>query len=504
MFAKTARLLLVFLIASPLGWIGVQIVASAGELHLGELWLDLLELTLWTLVYDGAAVALAALLAVPAMLATARASARQLPLILGLLLLAMLQPPVIYLYGWAQVLRLADIPFDPQSPADVARCIATLAMWLWPIPAAAVGLSLRQLDRDLFDAARIDGAQVRIVFRQILAPLAGSLAIALALALQQYSIFEQTNIAVVATEVQTVFSVGSLGGTPLLSPDSPPSQGVRAAAAAVTALPLVGLVLLLVLVAVVLLRRSGLTRAIEPSAPIASGAVPITVGTLCVTLGLPLGAMVCSLSRPPDLLEAVQAIWPQLTGSVQVSVLVAGCCTALGILAAVAPLRGVLITSLVCFFAGGQLLALGAIHLLNRPMLEGLYDSAGGVILVHTALFGWIPILMAGQFSAGAWQTVRLAAAVDGAGAWQYILHILLPASWRWHLIGGLCVFALSFGEIPAVMLLQPLEPQMLIPTLMTWVHLLRYDAMIEASLLLSMILVGVSVCLTGLMKWGR
>ena len=39
--------------------------------------------------------------------------------------------------------------------------------------------------------------------------------------------------------------------------------------------------------------------------------------------------------------------------------------------------------------------------------------------------------------------------------------------------------------EVPATVLLMPQNPQVLTPTLMTWVHMVRYDSMIEASLLM-------------------
>jgi DNA-binding beta-propeller fold protein YncE len=47
-------------------------------------------------------------------------------------------------------------------------------------------------------------------------------------------------------------------------------------------------------------------------------------------------------------------------------------------------------------------------------------------------------------------------------------------------------VLILSLSEVPATVLLSPQRPQMLVPMLMTWVHMLRYDAMIEASLLMA------------------
>jgi hypothetical protein len=49
----------------------------------------------------------------------------------------------------------------------------------------------------------------------------------------------------------------------------------------------------------------------------------------------------------------------------------------------------------------------------------------------------------------------------------------------------GVLVMILSLSEVPATVLISPQRPQPLIPMLMTWVHMQRYDAMIEGSLLL-------------------
>jgi DNA-binding beta-propeller fold protein YncE len=51
-------------------------------------------------------------------------------------------------------------------------------------------------------------------------------------------------------------------------------------------------------------------------------------------------------------------------------------------------------------------------------------------------------------------------------------------------------VTILSLSEVPATVLISPQRPQMLVPMLMTWLHMLRYDAMIEVSLILVIVVV--------------
>jgi ABC-type Fe3+ transport system permease subunit len=62
---------------------------------------------------------------------------------------------------------------------------------------------------------------------------------------------------------------------------------------------------------------------------------------------------------------------------------------------------------------------------------------------------------------------------------------VVWPLAWPVLLAGGLLVGALSLTEVPATVLLMPQNPQVLTPTLMTWVHMARYDPMIEASLVM-------------------
>jgi DNA-binding beta-propeller fold protein YncE len=81
---------------------------------------------------------------------------------------------------------------------------------------------------------------------------------------------------------------------------------------------------------------------------------------------------------------------------------------------------------------------------------------------------------------------LRELAAVDGANAWQTTRYVIWPLAWP--ILGAAAMFItiLSLSEVPATVLISPQRPQMLVPMLMTWVHMLRYDAMIEASLLMA------------------
>src|SRR5688500_2542038 len=99
-----------------------------------------------TLAYSVAVAVLATLLALPAALALGRSRGRFAAALWFLLPAALLMPSITYAYGWSQFLRLLGARYDLAGPADVLRCVWTLATWLWPIPAGILGLALRRID----------------------------------------------------------------------------------------------------------------------------------------------------------------------------------------------------------------------------------------------------------------------------------------------------------------------------------------------------------------------
>jgi DNA-binding beta-propeller fold protein YncE len=62
----------------------------------------------------------------------------------------------------------------------------------------------------------------------------------------------------------------------------------------------------------------------------------------------------------------------------------------------------------------------------------------------------------------------------------------------------------LALTEVPATVLISPLSPRPLVPLLMTWVHMLRYDDMLEGTLLLMGMAGGLALAAVGLLVLGR
>ena len=99
---------------------------------------------------------------------------------------------------------------------------------------------------------------------------------------------------------------------------------------------------------------------------------------------------------------------------------------------------------------------------------------------------------------------MRELAAIDGASPGQTLRSVVLPLAWPVLLAAGLLVAVLSLTEVAATVLLSPQNPQPLVPMLLQWVHLQRYDAMIEGTLLLSCVVSCLAVLAVVLGAFGR
>src|SRR5439155_8662639 len=247
--ARSAPVWLIVILCSglPLAWIVWQIVASPRVLI--DAWPDAFRLKLLgrTLLYNGATALMATAMGVPVGLVLGRGRGVLAKILWVLLPVSLLLPSLAYAYGWSQFFRLIDIHMTPAGPADVARCAWSLATWLWPVPAAAVGIALRRLDTQLQLQALLDGRLWRVTLRELAGVIASAAMICTVLAVQEFSVYEPTGISVIATEVRMVFETGAFS-----SPDNPitaplqggaevigsPDQHLRAAAAVATTLPL--------------------------------------------------------------------------------------------------------------------------------------------------------------------------------------------------------------------------------------------------------------------------
>jgi len=427
-----------------------------------------------------------------------------------LLPLGVLMPSVAYTYGWVQLFRLCGIIPEPAGAADILRCVWTLAAWLWPLAALGIGLPLRRMDSQIQQQAILDGALWRITARQLIGPIVGSSAIIAMLAMQEFAVYERSGISVIATEIRTVFETGAMG----LSSDSiagvvagtgrqGSGQADRAAAAVATAAPMLVLIGLLTLFGLWGIGRASAAETVESEGwPRALNAGRVsqafTALLILVTLVLPTGAMIRSLGRPPDIGRTWEVLGPYASGSVLIGAIAGAASLGMAFLACVRRSGGLLSLAVICFLIGGELLAIALIRLYNRPapwpfdvpvsghdLLGWVYSSGSIMVLAFVGRFGWLSLLAGRATWSPAVRDLRHAAALDGAGPWRVAVHIVVPLAWPILLASAVLVMILSITEVPATVLLSPQRPPMLVPLLMGWVHMLRYDDMLEGSLLL-------------------
>jgi ABC-type Fe3+ transport system permease subunit/sugar lactone lactonase YvrE len=506
----TVLVWLVVLVCSglPLIWLAAQLFINRHVLV--ELRLDSFRIHLLgrTLLFNGLAALIAIAMAVPAGIVLGRGRGFPADALWFVLPVSLLLPSLAYAYGWKQFFRLIGHDFEPASWPDIARCVWTLATWLWPLPAGVIGLVLRRSDPQVPEQALLDGALWRVTFRQLLAPIAASFCVVGVLAVQEFAVYEPTGISVVATEVRMVFETGAFA-----SPDNPitqimgfgagggaslgngsaqsvQNQAQRAGAAVATSIPLLLIIAALSLVAAVSARRLSTEEQVDVgtrSRALGAPHVFVLVAWLLVgvTVVLPMLSMALSLKVAPNPARIWDEFSPQIVGSLIVASVTGIMALAIAMLCTAGDAPGAAMVGGVTFLIGGQLLAIALLTLYNRPALRWAYNGLPIIVAAHLARFGWVALLAGRWTHSRAWRGLRDLAAVDGAGTVRTAASVVWPLAWPALGAAGVVVMVLALTEVPATVLISPQRPQVLIPMMMTWVHMLRYDAMIEASLLL-------------------
>lgn len=482
-----------------------------GELMWDQFRFELLDRTLR---YNGLAALIATTMGLPAGVVLGRGRGWIARLLWVFLPAALLLPSLSYAYGWSQFVRLIrptlaplGITFIPNGYADKFRCIWSLAAWLWALPAGLIGISLRRMSTGVQQQALLDGALWRITLRQLLGPIVASMAIVTILATQEFAIYEPTGISVIATELRMVFDTGAPSSVvnqitapvPQGSGAASPDQPARAAAAVATALPLVVVTLILAVVASWLIRRDAAadTVAVDDWPKILQPTrwtVAVTLVLIAINIGVPVTALICSLRVRFSLPRVYEEFAPQALGALEVGASAGTLAVVLAFSCAGRWSRGLLVVAGATFLIGGQLLAIGLIRIYNRPVLFWAYDAWPLPMMAYIGRFGWLAVMAGRSAWSPPWRDLRDSAQVDGANTLQTALHIIWPLAWPTLLAGGLIVAALSLTEVPATVLLFPQHPQVLTPMLMTWLHMDRYDSMIEASLLMMLTVIAPAV----------
>jgi sugar lactone lactonase YvrE/ABC-type glycerol-3-phosphate transport system permease component len=352
----------------------------------------------------------------------------------------------------------------------------------------------------------------------MLAPAVAALAVVTVLATQEFAVYEPTGISVVATEVRTVFETGEPGWTTGAISSVKTGQAFsltrgeqqrNAAAALVTALPLLAVIGILSVLAMRATRADAGSDVLdvgEKPAVLRPGwlGVAAALAVIGLTLVLPMATMVFSIHRPFDLERIWDTFNPPVVGTLSVALCAAIVALAISLCGLVTRMTRAGALGLLTFLIGGQMLAIALIRLYNRQAfttgsLGWVYNGPGIIVMAYLARFGWLAVWAGRSTWQNRWRPLREMAAVDGAGHGAVARHVVGPIAWPLLAACGLLVMLLSMTEVPATVLLNPLRPQVFVPQLMTWVHTLRNDDMLEGSLLLAAIVVLLALALTGL-----
>jgi ABC-type Fe3+ transport system permease subunit len=516
----------------PLLWLLLQLVFNSQTLV--ELRIDSFRAHLLgrTLLYNGSAALIATLMGLPAGIVLGRGRGRSAGALWFVLPVSLLLPSLAYAYGWKQCFRIAEEywtahafsmrnPFqmEPAGVADTMRCIWTLASWLWPLPAGVIGISLRRLSSNIQEQAMLDGALWRVTLRYLAPAIILSMCAVTVLAVQEFAVYEPTGISVVATEVRMVFETGAFS-----SPENPitqqmglagastatPGQSARAAAAVATSIPLLLVVALLTLAAAWGSRRLSAAEEIDVGKhwprTLDAHARLVALSWLFVFIAgaLPMLSMAFSLKRAFDIGEIWREFSPQASGSLTIAAISGIVALAAALAASVRSSRYAIILPALSFLIGGQLLAIALIRIYNHRWLTWVYNGVPVVVMAYFARFGWLALSAGRSTWTAPWRQVREMASLDGAAPIRTTAAIIFPVAWPILAAASGLMMILSLTEVPATVLLSPQHPQPLIPMLMTWVHMQRYDSMIEASLLLCGIVVLLGAVVVALCWIGR
>jgi len=474
-----------------------------------------------TVLYNVGVAGVACAMSIPAAVAIGRGRGRLARALVLVLPVCLVLPSVAYSYGWLQFFRLIRISFAPAGGADVLRCMWTLACWLWPIPAVAVGLSLRHLDSQIQQQAMLDGALWRITARMLLGPMLASGAVVLVLAMEEFSVYERSGISVVATEVRTIFETGAgsynnpaaIAGVAAGAGLDDPRQAQRAAAAIATALPLLGIVAILAVAAFAYAARLSASQRLDGGSwprRLDAGRIWTRLAwtTVAVGAGIPTVSMLVSISPHRWLVDSqghwfATRIWlwaqPYVEGTLVYGIFSAAVAMALAVLATVRRSRWMFAAAFAAFLIGGELLAIAHIRVYHRSPIP----KSARMVMAYVGRFGWLALLAGNLTWTRGLREIRDMAAVDGASRWRTAIHVILPIAWPILLAGAVLVMVLSMTEVSATVLLTPSSPQPLILTLMSWVHNQRYDVMLEGALLLMAIVMVLGVGLMLLISLG-
>jgi len=145
-------------------------------------------------------------------------------LLLLLLLMPLVLPRYVLYYAWTLLLSpTTDLGSYISANPEIARFVGTftssmvLVLWYWPLAGLLIGQGWRNIDRQIWDSARLDVGNFQI-FKKITLPLLGrcmclAFGVCFVLSLSEFTTFHLAGIQTIGTELAVVYELtGSASG----------------------------------------------------------------------------------------------------------------------------------------------------------------------------------------------------------------------------------------------------------------------------------------------------
>ena len=413
------------------------------------------------------------------------------PLLLLIFFLPLVLPRYVLYYAWSLLLNPTSTfgQFLTQHSqwartTAFAISIMVLVLWYWPIAALLIAQGFRQIDRDLFDSARLDSAPIN-VFRNITLPLLkGPLLLAFlvcfVLSLSEFSTFHLAGFETLGTYLAFLY------------------QLTGSEAALLRAAWPIAVVALIVALLLSFKLQNSFNSSITGDAeqhPIGRWNLLVLFVLAGLSFIAPLGLLIANLSET----QTFQNFLPLHSDELAWSLLIATITALLshGIAYGAITLRRfnrpgcwlsliVQVSLFLAMFLPASLVAVSLLSICNRfEWTAGIGQSWLIVALGQTARFAGVALLLMLLVHHSRSQLLTEAARLDGAGSWSIWWRIHFPRSWPVFLGSFLLIGMLSMTELSATMVLLPAGLPSFAQRLLNQMHYARDQQVIASCLLL-------------------
>ena len=418
----------------------------------------------------GAAVCVSTVCALPAAYAVGQCGRlSDKPLMVGLMVVPLLLPPMVYAFGWQRLITL---------PGHV-QCVWVWSAWAWPIPALIIGSGWSRFGRGGYEAALLSAsawsAFLRVALPVLLRYVATGCLVLLVLFMGEYSVPHACGLNVYATDLLGLAE----------------SYGARAGEVLWPSMPLLLVLAVACGTAWTLWRRSASEEDVLPTAstpPRASkGLILVVAGLVLVTVVVPIVGLAWHPSIRSWMAEAWRTYHVELLQSIGVSVASGVVAVAMGAGLALWPLGRGVGTALALAFGILPGALIGQALVVTYLHVSIVYDHWPIVVLSYVARFGWVGMLVGYLAVSDVRRELVDQARADGADEFVVDTRVRLYPNWPVLASGILLVAALSLADVTAITLVRIPSIGTISLTLIEKMH--RFEDSMLASLSLWLVL---------------